>query len=39
MMLKDANSKKVIEAVKERVVEISKSLPKGVYINDFMAVL
>ncbi len=33
MMLKDANSKKVIEAVKERVSEISKSLPEGVYIN------
>ncbi len=36
MMLKDANSKKVIEAVKERVVEISKSLPRGVYINAFL---
>ncbi|TLP77258.1 CusA/CzcA family heavy metal efflux RND transporter [Maribacter sp. ACAM166] len=36
MMLKDANSKKVIEAVKERVAEISKSLPKGVYINPFL---
>ncbi len=36
MMLKDANSKKVIEAVKERVVEISKSLPEGVYINAFL---
>ena len=36
MMLKDANSKKVIEAVKERVAEISKSLPKGVYINAFL---
>ena len=33
MMLKDANSKKVIEAVKERVKLISKSLPEGVYIN------
>lgn len=33
MMLKDANSKKVIEAVKARVAEISKSLPEGVYIN------
>ena len=33
MMLKDANSKKVIEAVKERVELISKSLPEGVYIN------
>ncbi len=36
MMLKDANSKKVIEAVKERVASISKSLPKGVYINAFL---
>ena len=36
MMLKDANSKKVIEAVKERVAEISTSLPKGVYINPFL---
>jgi len=36
MMLKDANSKKVIEAVKERVASISKSLPKGVYINPFL---
>ncbi len=36
MMLKDANSKQVIEAVKERVTEISKSLPEGVYINAFL---
>ncbi|PWL39570.1 CusA/CzcA family heavy metal efflux RND transporter [Flagellimonas aquimarina] len=36
MMLKNANSKKVIEAVKERVSEISKSLPEGVYINAFL---
>jgi cobalt-zinc-cadmium resistance protein CzcA len=36
MMLKDANSKKVIDAVKERVASISKSLPKGVYINAFL---
>ncbi len=36
MMLKDANSKKVIEAVKERVAVISKSLPEGVYINAFL---
>ena len=33
MMLKDANSKKVIDAVNERVMAISKSLPEGVYIN------
>ncbi|MBQ4915438.1 CusA/CzcA family heavy metal efflux RND transporter [Maribacter sp. MMG018] len=36
MMLKDANSKKVIDAVKERVADISKSLPQGVYINPFL---
>ncbi|MGB0657366.1 MAG: efflux RND transporter permease subunit, partial [Flavobacteriaceae bacterium] len=36
MMLKDANSKKVIEAVKQRVASIAKSLPKGVYINAFL---
>lgn len=36
MMLKGANSKKVIEAVKERVAEISKTLPEGVYINAFL---
>ena len=36
MMLKNANSKKVIDAVKERVTEISNSLPEGVYINAFL---
>lgn len=36
MMLKDANSKKVIDAVKERVEKISTSLPEGVYINAFL---
>ncbi|WP_299519584.1 CusA/CzcA family heavy metal efflux RND transporter [Winogradskyella sp.] len=36
MMLKGANSKEVIEAVKERVASISKSLPDGVYINAFL---
>ncbi len=36
MMLKDGNSKKVIEAVKERVASISNSLPEGVYINPFL---
>lgn len=36
MMLKDANSKKVIDAVKERVASISESLPEGVYINAFL---
>ena len=36
MMLKDANSKKVIDAVKERVASISKTLPEGVFINPFL---
>ena len=36
MMLKDGNSKKVIEAVKDRVASISKTLPEGVYINAFL---
>ena len=36
MMLKNANSKQVIEAVKERVETISKYLPEGVYINAFL---
>ncbi len=33
MMLKDANSNKVIEAVKARVAEVQESLPEGVFIN------
>lgn len=33
MMLKDANSNKVIEAVKERVAEVQQTLPPGIYIN------
>ncbi|NEN25039.1 CusA/CzcA family heavy metal efflux RND transporter [Cryomorpha ignava] len=36
MMLKDANSNAVIQAVKDRVAEISPSLPPGVYINPFL---
>ncbi|MEA3451193.1 MAG: CusA/CzcA family heavy metal efflux RND transporter, partial [Bacteroidota bacterium] len=36
MMLKDANSKKVIKDVKNRVEEIQKNLPEGVYINAFL---
>ncbi len=36
MMLKNGNSKKVIEAVKDRVAIISKTLPEGVYINGFL---
>jgi cobalt-zinc-cadmium resistance protein CzcA len=33
MMLKDANSKEVINAVKDRVAEIQKNLPEGIEIN------
>lgn len=36
MMLKDANSNAVIEAVKQRVAEIQSSLPQGVSINPFL---
>ena len=36
MMLKGGNSKKVIEAVHERIKSIEKSLPEGVYINGFL---
>jgi len=36
MMLKNADSKKVIDAVKERVARISKTLPEGIYINAFL---
>lgn len=36
MMLKDGNSKQVIDAVKERVASIQNSLPEGVYINGFL---
>src|SRR5690606_13971085 len=36
MMIKDGNSKQVIEAVQERVANISASLPEGVYINGFL---
>jgi len=36
MMLKGGNSKKVIEAVHERVATIEKSLPEGVFINGFL---
>lgn len=36
MMLKDANSNAVIEAVKERVAEIQSSLPPGISINPFL---
>lgn len=36
MMLKGANSNQVIERVKERVAEVQKNLPEGVYINPFL---
>ncbi len=36
MMLKGANSNKVINAVKERVAEVSKNLPEGVIIKPFL---
>ena len=36
MMLKDANSKEVIEAVKNRIAEVQKLLPEGVFINGFL---
>jgi cobalt-zinc-cadmium resistance protein CzcA len=33
MMLKNADSKQVIRAVKERVAEVQQNLPEGVFIN------
>jgi cobalt-zinc-cadmium resistance protein CzcA len=36
MMLKNGNSKKIIEDVKARILEIEKTLPEGVYINGFL---
>ncbi|ALU74922.1 acriflavine resistance protein B [Tenacibaculum dicentrarchi] len=36
MMLKGANSSKVIKRVKDRVAQIQKSLPKGVIIQPFL---
>lgn len=36
MMLKDADSKAVITAVKDRLQQIEESLPEGVYINGFL---
>ena len=36
MMLKGANSKQVIDDVKERIAQISGSLPEGVFINGFL---
>lgn len=36
MMLKNANSKEVIGAVKERVAKIQKNLPEGIFINPIL---
>lgn len=36
MMLKGADSRETINAVKARVEEVQKSLPEGVYINPFL---
>ena len=36
MMLKDANSKAVIDAVHKRVEEVQKTLPEGIKINAFL---
>jgi len=36
MMLKGANSNEVIDNVKERIVQIQKSLPEGIYIKPFL---
>ncbi|MCL4124573.1 UNVERIFIED_CONTAM: hypothetical protein GTU68_034723 [Idotea baltica] len=36
MMIKDGDSKAVIEAVKERVAEVQSSLPPGISINPFL---
>ncbi|MFO7670033.1 MAG: CusA/CzcA family heavy metal efflux RND transporter [Bacteroidales bacterium] len=36
MMLKNANSNRVIHDVKERVAEVQKTLPEGVFINPIL---
>ncbi|MFH0757698.1 MAG: CusA/CzcA family heavy metal efflux RND transporter [Bacteroidota bacterium] len=36
MMLKDANSNKVIDLVKERVAVVQESLPEGIFINPIL---
>ncbi len=36
MMLKDANSNQVIDAVKKRVAEVQEILPEGVFINPIL---
>jgi len=35
-MLKNANSKKVIDEVKKRVEEVQKNLPEGIFINPIL---
>jgi cobalt-zinc-cadmium resistance protein CzcA len=36
MMLKGANSNEVIKNIKERIVQIQKTLPEGVMIDPFL---
>ena len=36
MMIKDGNSKKTLAAIHQRIKEIEKSFPEGVYINGFL---
>lgn len=36
MMLKNGNSKEIIDAVKARIASIQSTLPEGVYINGFL---
>lgn len=36
MMIKNGNSKQIIDAVKERVAKIQNSLPEGIFINGFL---
>lgn len=36
MMIKNGNSKQVLSDIKDRVAQVQKSLPEGVYINPFL---
>ncbi len=36
MMIKDGNSKEIINAVKKRIQNIQNTLPEGIYINGFL---
>lgn len=36
LMLKDADSHEVINAIKDRIAQVSENLPEGVYINPFL---